>query len=371
MIALDRTQRSLFARWWWTVDRPMLGGLLVLALAGVVFVFAASPPVADRLGVPSLHFATRHLIYLGPALLLLFGTSLLSPRGVYRLAVGLLAVGLLLLALTLVTGFEVKGATRWLPIAGIVIQPSEFVKPALIVVVASLLARAPGLANARPALGLVAVVVGLLLAQPDVGMTLMVIMVTALQLFLAGLPWLLVIVTGVAMLAALYPAATWFPHVAERIERFLDPGSGDSYQVDRALEAVRGAEWLGSGPGEGQVKYHLPDAHSDFVFAVVVEEYGLVVALALMALFGFLLLRGLLRVGQAQDRFTLIAAAGLLCHFGLQALINLGVTLAVVPTTGMTLPFISYGGSSLCALSLAMGLFLALTRRRATLAGLP
>jgi cell division protein FtsW len=371
MIALDRTQRSLFARWWWTVDRPMLGGLLVLALAGVVFVFAASPPVADRLGVPSLHFATRHLTYLVPAILLLVGTSLLSPRGVHRLAVGLLVVGLIMLALTLVAGFETKGATRWLPVGGIVIQPSEFVKPALIVVLAGLLARAPGLANVRPALGLAGLVVALLLAQPDVGMALMVVVVTGLQLFLAGLPWLMVIGMGLAMLAALYLASFWFPHVAERIDGFLDPSTGDSYQVDRALEAVRGAAWFGSGPGEGQVKYQLPDAHSDFVFAVVVEEFGLLVALAVLALFGFLLLRGLLRVGHAQDRFTLIAAAGLLCHFGLQALVNLGVTLAILPTTGMTLPFISYGGSSLCALSLAMGLFLALTRRRATLEGLP
>lgn len=371
MIALDRTQRSLVARWWWTVDRPMLGGLAILALAGVVFVFAASPPVANRLDVPSLHFATRHLTYLVPATLLLLGTSILSPRGVHRLAVGLFAISLFGLAMTLVAGFEIKGATRWLPVAGIVIQPSEFVKPALIVVLAGLLAKAPGLGNVRPALALAGLTVILLLAQPDVGMALMVIMVSGLQLFLAGLPWVLVIGMGLLTAGTLYLAYAWFPHVAERIDRFLDPSSGDSYQVDRALEAVRGAEWFGIGPGEGQVKYHLPDAHSDFVFAVVVEEFGLVVALALLALFGFLLFRGLLRVVHTQDRFTLIAAAGLLCHFGLQALVNVGVTLAILPTTGMTLPFISYGGSSLCALSLAMGLFLALTRRRATLEGLP
>ena len=156
-----------------------------------------------------------------------------------------------------------------------------------------------------------------------------------------------------------------FPHVAERIDRFIDPASGDHYQVGLAMKAIQSADWFGRGPGEGTVKYALPDAHSDFVFAVVAEEFGLVACLTLLGLFGFVLLRGLARTQRVGDRFALLAAAGLLAHFALQTFINLGVNVSLLPATGMTLPFISYGGSSLCALAIGMGLFLALTRRRA------
>ena len=197
-----------------------------------------------------------------------------------RLATGLLALGLALLVLTLLVGPEIKGATRWLPIGGLVIQPGEFVKPALVVVVAALLARAPGLANALPALLLVALVLLLLLSQPDVSMALMVATLFAVQLFVAGLPWLLVLGLGAVGVVALWQAYVFFPHVAQRFDRFLDPDSGDHYQVGLALEAVRGAAWFGSGPGEGRVKYALPDAHSDFVFAVIAEEFGVIACLA-------------------------------------------------------------------------------------------
>jgi cell division protein FtsW len=209
------------------------------------------------------------------------------------------------------------------------------------------------------------VVVVLLLAQPDVSMALVVVALLGVQLFLAGLPWILVIgLIGVGALA-LWQTYLAFPHVAERIDRFIDPSSGDHYQVGLALKAVQSADWFGSGPGEGTVKYALPDAHSDFVFAVVAEEFGLVACLALLGLFGFVLLRGLARAQRVGDRFALLAAAGLLAHFALQTFINLGVNVSLLPATGMTLPFISYGGSSLCALAIGMGLFLALTRRRA------
>jgi cell division protein FtsW len=362
--AFSRTDRGLLGRWWWTVDRPLLAGLGLLALSGLVFVFASSPPVASRLGLPPLHFVARHLMYLLPATLLLLGTSLLSPKGVYRLSVGLLVLFLVLLVLTLLVGPEIKGARRWLPIAGLIVQPGEFVKPALVVVVAGLLARAPGLRNALPAMLLTALVLFLLLSQPDVSMTLVVGCLLGLQLFLAGLPWLLVVGLAAAGGLGLWQAYLFFPHVAGRIDRFVDPASGDHYQVGLALKAIQGAAWFGTGPGEGTVKYALPDAHSDFVFAVIAEEFGLLACLALLGLFGFVLWRGLQRAEQVGDRFALLAAAGLLAHFGLQAVVNLGVNLSLVPATGMTLPFISYGGSSLCALALGMGLFLALTRRR-------
>jgi cell division protein FtsW len=365
MSLFERTERGLLARWWWTVDRPLLAGIGLLVLSGLVFVFASSPPVAERLGLPHLHFVSRHALYLIPAALLLLGSSLLSPRGVHRLALALLAACLLMLVLTLLIGPETKGARRWLPIGGVVLQPSEFIKPALVVIVAGLLARARGIGNALPAILLGAMVVLLLLAQPDVGMALIVVALLGVQLFLAGLPWLLVVGLLGAGAVGLWQTYLMFPHVAERIDRFLDPSSGDHYQVGLALKAIRSAAWFGSGPGEGTVKYVLPDAHSDFVFAVVAEEFGLVACLALLGLFGFVLLRGLARTQRINDRFALLAAAGLLVQFALQTFINLGVNLSLLPAKGMTLPFISYGGSSLCSLAIGMGLFLALTRRRA------
>jgi cell division protein FtsW len=364
MMSFDRTERSLLARWWWTVDHGLLAGFGLLAASGLVFVLASSPAVASRLGLPSLHFVGRHVVFLLPAAALLLGCSLLSPKGVRRLATGLLAASLVMIFLTLLIGPETKGATRWLPVAGWLVQPSEFVKPALVVVVAALLARAPGLTNALPGILLGALVLVMLLAQPDVGMALMVGALLAVQLFVAGLPWLLVLGLVVAGILALWQTYLFFPHVADRIDRFLDPTSGDYYQVGLALEAVRGAAWFGSGPGEGRVKYVLPDAHSDFVFAVIAEEFGLIACLALLGLFGFILLRGLQRTELVADRFALLAATGLIVQFGLQVVVNLGVNLSLLPAKGMTLPFISYGGSSLCALALGMGMFLALTRRR-------
>ena len=360
----DRTERGLLARWWWTVDRPLLGVLGLLALSGLIMVFASSPPVAIRLGLPSWHFVTRHLIYLAPAAVLLIGCSLLSPRGVYRAATGLLAFSLLMLVATLLIGVETNGATRWISFGSFAVQPGEFAKPALIVVAAALLAKAPGLDNAWPVLGLGLVTMILLLAQPDVGMALMVGAVLAVQLFVAGLPWLLVLGAMILSVGILWQAYLWFPHVAGRIDRFLDPASGDHYQVGLALKAVKSAAWFGSGPGEGRLKTQIPDAHSDFVFAVAAEEFGLIACLILIGLFSFVVLRGLRRTELVSDRFALIAGAGLLAHFGLQAMVNLGVNLSVLPATGMTLPFISYGGSALCAMAIGMGMFLALTRRR-------
>jgi cell division protein FtsW len=364
MTMFDRTERGVLARWWWTVDRPLLSGLALLGLSGLILVLAASPPVATRLGYPSWHFVTRHIVYLGPATILLLGCSLLSPRGVWRAAIALFGVAFALLLLTPFIGGETNGATRWIQIGSFAIQPGEFVKPALFVVAAGLLARAEGLGNALPVLALGAVVTFLLLAQPNVSMALMVITVLAVQLFVAGLPWLLVAGAGFAGLVTLWQTYLWFPHVAARIDRFLDPTSGDYYQVGLALKAVQSAAWFGRGPGEGRLKNQIPDAHSDFIFAVAAEEFGLIACLVLLGLFVFVLLRGLRRTELVPDRFALLAGTGLLAHFGLQAMVNLGVNLSLLPATGMTLPFISYGGSALCAMAIGMGMFLALVRKR-------
>jgi len=360
----DRTERGFLARWWWTVDRPLLGVFALLSLSGLIMVLASSPPVATRLGLPSWYFVSRHLIYLAPAAILLIGCSLLSPRGVYRVAVGVLGLSIAMLVVTLIAGVETKGATRWLSFGAFAVQPGEFVKPALFVVAAALLAKAPGITNLWPVLALTSAIVALLLAQPDVGMALVIAAVVAVQLFIAGLPWLLVL-GGIGVGAfALWQAYQWFPHVAARFDRFLDPAAGDNYQVGLALKAVKSAAWFGSGPGEGKLKTKIPDAHSDFVFAVAAEEFGLIACLLLIGMFAFVVLRGLRRTEFVTNRFVLIAGGGLLALFGLQAMTNLGVNLSVLPATGMTLPFISYGGSALCAMAIGMGMFLALTRRR-------
>jgi cell division protein FtsW len=374
VISFARTDRSVVGRWWWTVDRWTLVAVGLLIGAGALLTLAASPAVAERIGYESFHFVRRQLVFLPPAILLMFGVSLLSPRGVRRLAAVGLAVSVALLFVVLMFGPEVKGATRWLMVAGLSIQPSEFAKPCLAVTVAWMLAerkrRRGGPGNLIAVL-LFALVAALLMLQPDLGMTALVTAVWGVQLVMAGLPafWVAAL-AGLALLAGT-GAYLFIPHVASRIDRFRDPSSGDSYQIDAALDAFANGGLFGRGPGEGVVKRIIPDAHTDFIFAVAGEEFGLLVCLILVALFAFVTLRGFNRLLGEQSLFVLLAAGGLLTQIGLQAVINMGVNLHLLPTKGMTLPFISYGGSSMLALALAMGMALALTRTRPYAEGEP
>ena len=368
MSALARTDTSILGRWWWTVDRWTLLAVGLLIATGSLLAFAASPAVADRIGLESFHFVERHLLFLVPVIAMMFGISLLSPKGVRRLAVVGFVISLSLVALTLFAGEEVKGARRWLYIGGWSLHPSEFAKPTFAVVTAWLFAltkidyRFPGrLVSAV----LFALLLGLLLSQPDVGMAVMVTSVWLAQFFLAGLPMLWVGFMLLVGLAGAIGAYMMFPHVAQRVDLFLNPASGDSYQVDRAMEAIATGGLMGQGPGEGVVKNIIPDAHTDFIFAVAAEEFGLLACAGIVALFGFIVLRGFARIMRESDYFVVLASAGLLIQFGLQAVINIGVNLNLLPTKGLTLPFISYGGSSMLALALGMGMVLALTRHRA------
>jgi cell division protein FtsW len=280
-----------------------------------------------------------------------------------------LAGSVLLLVLTLLLGTEIKGASRWLHLFGVSIQPSEFVKPCLAVTAAWMFAAQRDEQAQIPgnliAIALVALVSALLLLQPDLGQTFVVVAVWSLQFFVAGLPMVWVAGLVLAGLSLIVGAYFLLPHVADRIDTFLNPAAGDRYQVNRSLEAFERGGLLGQGPGEGTVKQTLPDAHSDFIFAVAGEELGAIACLIIVALFAFIVLRGFSRLLQEDNLFVLLAATGLLTQFGLQAMINMGSSLHLMPTKGMTLPFISYGGSSLLALALGMGMVLALTRRRA------
>jgi cell division protein FtsW len=371
MIALSRTDTSVVGRWWWTVDRWLLAAIIGVVMFGAMLTMAASPPVADRLGIDSYHFARRQLFFFLPmALALTLAISVMTPQQVRRFAMLAFLGSLALLALTLVAGAEIKGSRRWLSLGLLSIQPSEFVKPTFAVIAAWLFTRKkldrrfPG---NLAAVALFGVVMALLLLQPDLGMAIVVAAVFFAQFFLAGLPIYLVV--GGVLLGAggLIGAYTMLSHVRSRIDRFLDPASGDSYQVSTALEAFLNGGLLGRGPGEGTVKASLPDAHTDFVMAVAGEEFGLIVCLIIVGLYAFIVLRGMSRALQETSLFLMLAASGLLVQFGLQALINMGSTVQLMPTKGMTLPFISYGGSSALATAVSIGMLLALTRRRGSI----
>ena len=379
---LARTDNSLLGRWWWTVDRWMLAALVTLILCGIVLVTAASPPVAQHYGYGDYHFVMRHLFFLMPSLVAVFVLSLLDPKDLRRIGTILFIGSFLGVVLTLLIGYEVKGATRWLRFAGMSIQPSEFIKPGMVIITAWLLTlpgaspyrqslqgqtkalSGPSRSGLMAALILLLITIALLLKQPDLGMTLVITAVWCAQYFLAGMPILLVLIAIVAGIGGLAGAYMLLPHVQSRIDRFLNPESGDTYQIDKAMEAIRHGGLTGVGPGQGEVKFTLPDAHADFIFAVSSEEFGLFATLFLLGLFGFLILRGFHRISKNNDPFVILAGSGLLIQFGLQAMIHMASTLHLIPTKGMTLPFISYGGSSLLALGISMGMVLGLTRQR-------
>ena len=363
----SRVESTPFAAWWWTVDRLMLAALITLMLGGIVLSLAASPPVANRLGLEPFYFVNRHVLYLIPAIAVMLVTSFLPRRHIRRVALAVFIVSLILVAATLVYGAEVKGARRWLVIAGVNIQPSEFLKPAFVILIAWLFgesARRPEMPANTMALGLLIATVAALVLQPDFGQTMLIALVWGALFFLAGMRMVWVIGLGGAAAVGLAGAYMTIPHVARRIQRFLDPASGDTFNVDQAVESFLRGGWFGRGPGEGTIKRILPESHTDFVFAVAAEEFGVVLCLLLLTLFAFIVLRGLRHAVRNEDPFARFAAAGLSILFGLQSAINMAVNIHLMPAKGMTLPFISYGGSSMISLAWGMGMLLALTRER-------
>ena len=367
---VSRAERSPFADWWWTVDRWLLASLTGLMVLGLVLTLAGSPPVAERLGLPTFHFVNRQVIYLIPAAVLIIATSFLSPRLVRRAALLVFCVGMALVIAAILFGVEVKGARRW--IFGI--QPSEFVKPAFVILAAWAFSegarRRDVPANLMALLLLPASIVPLIL-QPDFGQTMLISMVWAALFFMAGLHWFWVGGIGGVGASGVLLAYKFVPHVRGRIDKFLDPGAGagggvqaDTFQVDTAMESFISGGWLGKGPGEGTLKRVLPDSHTDFIFAVTGEEFGVLFCIGIVSLFAFIVLRVLWLASKNEDPFCRFAAAGLVMLFGLQSAINMLVNVQLMPAKGMTLPFISYGGSSLISLALAMGFLIAVTRRR-------
>lgn len=365
---MSRADRTVLSEWWWTVDRLLLGSLFVLMMIGIVLCLAASPPIAARLGIPDpFHFVQRQVLFLIPAAAVMVFTSFLSPRTIRRVCMVIFLLFWVLLFATLVIGPEVKGARRWLMIAGITLQPSEFIKPAFVVLASWLFAessRRPEMPAQFLAIGLLGAVVLPLVLQPDFGQTMLMCLVWGALFFLAGLRWIWMVgLIGFGLGGAVL-AYNVVPHVRKRIDRFLDPATGDTYQIDTALQSFAHGGWFGQGPGEGTVKRILPDGHTDFIFAVAAEEFGVILCLILLALFAFIIIRSLTRALDEQDPFARFAATGLALLFGLQASINMMVNVHLMPAKGMTLPFISYGGSSLISLAFGMGMLLAFSRRR-------
>lgn len=364
----SRSRRFLLAEWWRSIDQLTLMLLLCLLCAGLVLSMAASPAASHRLGISSpFYFMLRHGVFAIAGFTGAVIVSLFQPTGARRIGVLALGGAIVIMAALPSIGYEVKGAVRWVKIGPFSLQPSEFAKPAFIVFAAWMFAAAkrdPNVPAVLIVLAVYAALILLLITQPDFGQSFLLTLCFAAVFFFAGmsLGWLIVML-GVTMLGA-FGAYLALPHVRARVSTFLSPDRSDSYQTDRALEAIAGGGFFGRGPGEGAVKYTLPDGHTDFIFAVSVEEFGFLISALLIMLIAAFVVRAFSNALRLNDQFCQLATAGLATLIGMQAIINLFVNLNMAPSKGMTLPFISYGGSSLLSLCFAAGLILAFTRRR-------
>jgi cell division protein FtsW len=368
MQVFKRSDTSPLAEWWRTVDKGLIAAALILLGAGIVLSLAAGPAAAAKLDIEDpFHFVYRQAGFVLAAIGVLLGSSLLDPVWARRVCLALFVLCFLLMAGLLLFGHEAKGATRWIRLWGTTFQPSEIIKPALVVLTAWLLAQRdkfPAGPWAPIAFAFYAVTVGLLLLQPDVGQSALVTAAFVIVFFVAGLPWMWV---GVfAVLGTILPVLLYsiIPHVRFRVDSFLNPTDYDTYQIDKARQAIERGGLFGVGPGEGTVKRVLPDAHTDFVYAVAGEEFGLLLLVALTVIFAVIAIKGIMEASKQADIYQRAAGVGLYAIFGLQAAVNMSVNLSLIPPKGMTLPLVSSGGSSLLGSALTLGLALALTRKQ-------
>ncbi|GHU16596.1 cell division protein FtsW [Alphaproteobacteria bacterium] len=367
MFSFSRTDNGILGTWWWTVDRVMLFSFIIIIAIGILMAVSATPMVANHLGVERFYFFKRHLLYITPSLLIIFFVSTFDNSAIKKLALALFVASILLTALTLFVGTEIKGARRWISIGGFSLQPSEFSKPALTVLTAWMFAeerKNKAFRGRIIASFFLLINVFLLLLQPDIGMIVVTVAVWFGQLFLNGLSIVFVLAVIIFSVCGFILAYMFIPHVTTRVDKFLDPSIGDHYQINRSLEAFANGGVFGVGPGEGVIKKHLPDAHADFVFAVLGEEFGFFFCAFVVALICFVVVYGMIRILKENDLFPILASVGLLSQFGLQSFINIASALHLIPTKGMTLPFMSYGGSSMLAVSVLVGMILALGKRK-------
>lgn len=365
MIKLNRG--DAFSNWWWTVDKFVIFAVTIIITAGLFLVIAASPAVAVRIGIAKDSFIIKQIFFV----LLSFGVIyFLSTRSVVfvrRFSVlGLLGTFILILIVEFV-GFETKGAKQWISIGGFSLQPSEFTKPFMAVVTAWLLARSHIDAKFKGFLFstiLFAIFALLIIKQKDFGMTLILTSIWASQIFVAGLNLVIVIALATAGIIGVILAYKFVPHVKYRIDMFLDPSKGDSFQNDKSLEAFKHGGWFGTGPGQGEVKNLIPDCHTDFIFSVAGEEFGVIICVLFVSLFAFVIVRSIIKLFQEKDLFVVLAGVGLVMQFATQSIVNMSVSLNLMPNTGLTLPLVSYGGSSMLSAAFCIGMLLALTRKK-------
>ncbi|WP_342259514.1 putative lipid II flippase FtsW [Candidatus Tisiphia endosymbiont of Metellina segmentata] len=359
-----------YIKWWWrSIDQQMIIALVILFVFSIMLVTTSGSAVANRIGLNEYYFASRQLFYLASALLLIIFFSFFSRKWLKRFSILGFIGSILLLILVRFYGYEVKGATRWINILGLSVQPSEFVKPFFAVVAGWILSLKfeDEFPSFSICISLYSIVALLLIIQPDFGMLVMVTAVFGIQLFIAGMPIFWIILAAFMLVFGVTAAYFWLPHVTKRINSFLDPDSSSNYQVGKSIRAFEHGGLYGRGPGEGAVKQVLPDSHTDFIFAVAGEEFGAIICLIIVGIFAFIVIRSLLKLINEEDKFIQLAASGIISQIGLQAIINIGVTLNLLPTKGMTLPFISYGGSSTLAIAIATGMLLGFTKHKTSL----
>ncbi len=358
----------ILPRWWRTIDKWSISAILLLFAIGLLLGLAASPPLAERNGLAPFHYVERQVVFGVIAFTVMFATTMMSPQMVRRLAVigFFLAFAALAMLPALGTDFG-KGAVRWYSLGFASLQPSEFLKPVFVITVAWLMAASQeigGPPGKSMSLALTLVIVAFLAMQPDFGQAALVLFGWGVMYFLAGAPYILIMgIAGVVVLGGMI-AYENSEHFARRIDGFLTPEVEPTTQLGYATNAIREGGFFGVGVGEGQVKWSLPDAHTDFIIAVAAEEYGLILVLVIIALYAVVVVRSFMRLLAERDTFIRLAGTGLAAMLGVQALINMGVAVRLLPAKGMTLPFVSYGGSSLIATGLAAGMLLAFTRTR-------
>jgi len=362
----DRRYLNILKKWWIDIDKINFLIVLGIIIFGLMMTATSSPAIAKKINVDKFFFLKKQMIFAAIALVLLVGISFLDQQKIKVFASIALLATIMLLIMVLFFGSEAKGAKRWISILGFTLQPSEFAKTFFIICNAFILQRlhfADWKQKYGISIALYFAILCLLLLQPDFGMTLTLTVLWVVQLFAYGLP--LQFICGIAVLGVFGGIGAYlaFPHVEDRINKFLDSGE-KNYQAERSIDAFVNGSFFGTGPGNGVVKKFIPDAHTDFIFAVVGEEYGIISCAILVIIFAYLITRIIKRALDEEDMFTYLSLCGLMMQFTMQVVVNIGVSLKLLPTKGMTLPFISYGGSSMMSMAICFGLILAFTKRK-------